>query len=398
MTARPPGRTERPCRGMMRPVKILYIIGTLDFGGSERQLIRLVIGLDRSRFHPVVCCLSRRGPLADELAQHGVKVEIVSFRGLTILRDLPQVLLRFRRLVWLFREEKPDILHGFLFWAYILGTYAAKLAGVPIVLASRRGLGHFKADKPHYLFLERLANRLTDLIVANAEAVKQDVLRQELVEPSKVRVVYNGIDPSPYVFTADPALRASLGVPEAARVVGVVANLIPYKGHRDFLHACRAIRQRQAGITFLLIGDGPCRGELEGLARDLGLEKDVRFLGTRRDIPQLLALMDVVVLPSLEEGLPNAILEAMAAGKAVVATQVGGVPEAVVQGETGLLVPPGDPQALADAVLLLLADRPLAEAMGRAGRDRVAKMFGLDRMIRETEALYQEVLAAKAIG
>lgn len=383
---------------MMRPVKIVYIIGTLDFGGSERQLIRLVIGLDRSRFHPVVCCLSRRGPLADELAQHGVKVEIVSFRGLTILRDLPQVILRFRRLVLLFREEKPDILHGFLFWAYILGTYAAKLASVPIVLASRRGLGHFKADKPHYLFLERLANRLTDLIVANAEAVKQDVLRQELVEPSKVRVVYNGIDPSPYVLTADPALRASLGVPEAARVVGVVANLIPYKGHRDFLHACRAIRQRQAGITFLLIGDGPCRGALEGLARELGLEKDVRFLGTRRDIPQLLALMDVVVLPSLEEGFPNAILEAMAAGKPVVATRVGGVPEAVIHGETGLLIPPRDPQALADAILLLLADRPLADAMGRAGRDRVAKNFGLDRMIRETEALYEELLAAKAIA
>ncbi len=384
----------------MGRTKVLYVIGTLDVGGTEGQLVQLVTHLDPLRFQPVVCSLSSGGPYLDTLTAAGVPVKVIGFRGfqrgLRRLVSLPKVALQLSRLVRFLRQERPLIVHGFLFWAYILGTYAAKLAGVPIVLASRRGLGHFKVNRPHYLFLERMATRLTDLIVANAEAVRQDVIRQERMAPSKVKVVHNGIDAFRYALAADPALRSSLGLAEGARVVGVVANLIPYKGHRDFLRACQAIRQREAGVTFLLIGDGPCRGELEDLARELGLEKAVRFLGSRRDVPQLLALMDIVVLPSLEEGFPNAILEAMAAGKPVVATRVGGVPEAVVHDETGLLVPPHDPQALADAILLLLADPSRAEAMGRTGRDRAAKLFGLDRMIRETEALYEELLVTKA--
>ncbi|MBI3988696.1 MAG: glycosyltransferase [candidate division NC10 bacterium] len=379
-------------------VKIAYVIGTLDLGGAERQLVALAKGLDRSRFLPVIFCLTATGPLITDLAEAGVKTRCFGLRGLKVWRNPLRVARALLTFFADLKKEKPEIVHGLLFHAYILGTFAAKIAGVPIVIASRRSLGRFKERKWHYLVAERLANRMTDLIIANAEAVKEDVIHQEKVKLSKVRVMYNGIDPSLYDLPPDPTLRASLGIPEAARVVGIVANLIHYKGHRFFLHACQAIKRKSPEVMFLLIGDGPCREVLEDLARELGLEKDVLFLGSRQDVPHLLALMDVVVLPSLEEGFPNAVLEAMAAGKPVVATEVGGVPEVIVHRKTGLLVPPKDPQALADAIIELLDDPQLALEMGRAGRERVTKEFGLDRMIREMEGLYEELIARKLQG
>ncbi|MFQ5657192.1 MAG: glycosyltransferase, partial [Candidatus Methylomirabilales bacterium] len=138
----------------MRPIKVSYIIATLDVGGAEKQLVELLKRLDRSRFLPTVCCLSKAGPLRDELVQNGVKVEIISFRGLSFLRQPVKVAHRFAQLVQFIKQERPEIVHGLLFWAYIPATYAAKLAGVPIAISGRRGLGRFKASKLHYLFLE----------------------------------------------------------------------------------------------------------------------------------------------------------------------------------------------------------------------------------------------------
>ncbi len=372
-------------------IKIVYVIGTLELGGAEHQLVALARGLDRSRYLSVVFCLTATGPLRAELEQAGIRVACFGLRGLRIWRSPLRVFRIFLAFLREMRKEKPAIVHGFLFHAYVLGACVAKLAGVPIVVSSRRSLGRFKAKRPHYLLAERLANRLTNVIVANSEAVRQDTICQEGVDPSRVRVVKNGIDASPYGLPSDPALRDSLGVSPSARVIGVVANLIHYKGHRFLLEAVQEIHRRGLDVRCLLVGDGPCRADLERLVKNLGLEKDVVFLGSRQDVPRLLALMDLVVLPSLEEGFPNAILEAMAAGKPVVATRVGGTPEAVVHEETGLLILPGDPRALADAILRLLEDPPLAEKMGKAGRARVVSMFSVDKMVTQMEAVYAEM-------
>ena len=382
----------------MEPLKILYVVTTLDHGGSERQLVELIKGLDRQRFVPRVCCLSAEGHLAAELNRHGIPVETLPLRGLTLPYNVITVIRHFARLVKFIQSEGPHIVHGVLFHAYILGTFAAKMARAPVVIASRRGLGHFKSGKPHYLFLEWIANRMTDLIVANSEAVKQNVVCQEKVKPSKIRVVYNGIDPTLFDIPPDPVLKASLGIPERARVVGIVANLIHYKGHRFFLQSCQEVKRKIPDVRFLLIGDGPLRAELQGLANDLDLEGEVLFLGTRSNISQLLSLMDIIVLPSLEEGFPNAVLEAMAAAKPVVASNVGGIPEAVVHGETGLLVPPENPGALAEAMIQLLHDPKSAMKMGNAGRNRVMQQFGLNRMINEMEHIYEELVQAKQLA
>jgi glycosyltransferase involved in cell wall biosynthesis len=376
-------------------IKIAFVIGTLDLGGTEHQLVALVRGMDRFRFLPIVFCLTATGPLVAHLEKAGVETRCFGLRGLRVWRNPIRVTRCLLAFFADLKKEQPEIIHGFLFHAYVLGAFAARIARIPVVIASRRSLGHFKAGRPHYLPVERLANRMTDLIVANSEAVKQDVICREKVEPSKVTVIYNGIDPSLYDIPADPGLRASLQIPERARVIGAVANLIYYKGHDFFLQASQEIKRKYPEVKILLIGEGPLRPGLENLTRRLGLEEDVLFLGSRQDIPQLLALMDVAVLPSLEEGFPNAVLEAMAAAKPVVATRVGGVPEAVVHGETGLLVPPRDPEALADAILELLGDPQRAREMGRTGRARVVKEFGLDRMIREMARLYEDLIAVK---
>ncbi len=376
-------------------IKILYVIGTLDLGGAERQLVALAKGLDRSKFFPIVYCLTATGPLLPELTRAGIQVKCFGLRGLTIRRNPILVARRLVDFLLSLKKERPDVVHGLLFHAYILGSFAARLARVPIVIASRRSLGLFKERKLHYRLIEKVANRMTDLIIANSVAVREDVLRQEKVLPSKVRVIYNGIDPFLYEIQTDVGLRASLGLPNGAKVIGVVGNLIHYKGHRFFLQACPEVKAKFPDVRFLLIGDGPLRGELEVMAGELGIKEEVIFLGSRNDIPALLSIIDLFVLPSLEEGFSNAILEAMAAGKPVVATRVGGIPEAVVHEETGLLVPPKDPKALADAIIRVLSDPELAMRMGKAGRDRVIREFSLDRMVRSLEQVYEELVQAK---
>ncbi len=393
------GRDKRVRQGA---AKILYIIGSLDVGGTEGQLVDLATRLDPARYSPVVVCLSSGGVLAERLRTKGVRVEVVGFRGqrMTGSRALtwraPSLLPRFVRLVRLIRREAPDLVHGLLFSAYILGTFAARLAGVPVVVAGRRSLGYFKSGKPHYLLLERLANRMTDLVIANSEAVRQDVLRTERLPAEKVIVIHNGLDQEQFAVPRDGDLRRSLGLQNRAPIVGVVANFIHYKGHRYFLPAWAEVVKQFPAAAALLVGDGPLRAECEAQATALGLTQSVYFLGTRRDVPALLALMDVVVHPSLQEGFSNAILEAMAAGKPVVAANVGGNPEAVVHGETGLLVPPGDSAALADAMLSLLRRPEEAARFGEAARRRVAQQFLLSATVPRYEAVYDRLVREKA--
>jgi glycosyltransferase involved in cell wall biosynthesis len=379
------------CSGVTRRIRLLYVIATLDVGGTEGQLIELVTRLDPERFERTVCSLSPPGPHAVALKAAGIRVETIPIRGSRMLRHPIAMVGRMRRLVALVRETRPDIVHGFLFWAYVLGALAARLGGARVVVASRRSLGNFKARKPHYGLLERLVNRTTDLVIANSEAVRQDTLRRERLLAERVIVIYNGVDLRRFEAPPRPDLRRTLGLGERTAVVGVVANLIQYKGLRFFLEAWASLASDFPGAVALLVGDGPLRGELEAQVQAAGVRESVRFLGTRSDVPELLGLMDFAVHPALEEGFSNAILEAMAAGRAVVATSVGGNPEAIVPGETGLLVPPADSKALASAMRRLLEHPAEAAAYGTAGRWRVRERFDLGRMVNEYQRLYERL-------
>ncbi len=388
-----------------RQIRILYLIGALDVGGTEGQLVELASRLDSARFAPTVCALYAGGARAESLRRLGIRVEVLNFRGLgkhrgiAVLWRLPTLLLELAHLARFLRAEKPEIVHGFLFQAYVPGALAARLAGVPVVIASRRSLGRFKEGHPLYLSVERLANRVTDLVVANSEAVRQDVLRQEGLPPAKVIVILNGVDPSRF---ADPAaglpLRQALDLHNRRPVVGVVANFRAYKGHEYFLEAWRQVYAEFPEGLALLLGEGSLRPTYEARARAMGLGESVRFLGVREDIPAVLTVLDLFVHPSREEGFPNAVLEAMAAGKPIVATNVGGTPEAVVHGESGLLVPPEDPPALAEAMIRLLRRPAEAARLGEAARRRVVELFQVSSMIRQYEEVYEHVVAQKGLA
>ncbi|HAF11099.1 MAG TPA: glycosyl transferase family 1 [Chloroflexi bacterium] len=379
---------------MTRRLHIFYLIGTLDIGGAEGQLVQLLKGLDRDRFSATVCCLtSAAGPYADDIRQLGIDVYSIGFQGLRIFRYPHRVAGQLFRLARLIRRERPDIVHGYLFWAYVLGTFAARAARVPRVVSSRRSLGNFKAGKLHYLLLERLSNAMTSLVIANSRAVRADAMRQEKLPPRKVIVIYNGVDSSQFRATAPAALVEDLQLQDAEPVVTVVANFIDYKGHGFFFDAWRRVAATVPSAVAILVGDGPERAKWEGRIMADALGSSVRFVGSRRDIPAILALTDIVVHPSLEEGFSNAILEAMAAGRPVVATAVGGNTEAIQDGRTGILVPARDSEALAAAILILAREPGRAREMGSAGRERVARHFSVEQMVRSYESVYERLLA-----
>jgi glycosyltransferase involved in cell wall biosynthesis len=377
------------------PAKVAYVIGTLDPGGAEGQLVALATALDRRRFIPTVYCVSSPGALSGPLVAAGVPVRSFGLRGLPVWRRPIAVGRRIGDLVGALRRDRPDIVHGFLFHGYVLGALAGRWAGAPVVVASRRSLGNFKRGRPHYRAAEVVVNRLTSLVIANSEAVRADTRLRERLAAERVIVIHNGLELSRFDRPPDPELRRRLGADKASVVVGVVANFIPYKGHRFFLDAWAEVVARVPDAVALLVGDGPGRPDIEARAGALGLLPSLRFLGSRLDVPDILSAVDLLVHPSLEEGFCNAILEAMAAGKPVVATAVGGNPEAVVDGETGLLVPPGDGRALAAAIGWILDHPEQAAGFGRAARRRVAERFELSRMVRQYETVYDRLLAAR---
>jgi glycosyltransferase involved in cell wall biosynthesis len=383
-----------------RRIRVLFIIGTLDVGGSETQLAELAARLDRASFEVTVCVMKTGGALAAPLAARGVRVETLGF---TSARQVPwrqrprAVFDAWRGIVrlWrLLRRERPDVVHGFLVPAYLLATFVGRLAGIRTIVSSRRSLGLFKEKKTVYLFFERIADRMTDLFIANSEAVRADTLRREPVSPSQIIVIHNGLD-FERLDLAAPA--ADLPSDSRPRVI-VVSNLIRYKGHEFFLRAWRDVVRRVPGATALLAGDGPMRGMLESMCRELGIEQTVTFLGVRSDVPSLLAASDLYVHPSLQEGYSNALLEAMAAGLPVIATAVGGNVEAVEDGVTGCLVPAEDAAALAAAMIRLLSEKSGAKAIGSRARAAVRARHGLADGVRSYEAVYRRLVMPAATG
>ena len=266
-------------------------------------------------------------------------------------------------------------------------------AGLAGRSGSRPVIWHVRVAEPDRL-LDRLLFRLASAVLVNSNAVGS---RFAWAPPGKVRRIYNGVDLtrfSPRQPSAD--LRAALGLPDGAPVVASIGRFVPYKGYGYLLEAARLVQEGREGVHWVLVGDGELRGALERQCRTLGLESQVHFTGWREDVPDILAVCDVFVLPSVAEHFGRVIIEAMAMGKAVVATDAGGVPEIVIPGETGLLVPSANTTAMAQAVTALLEDPARCAQLGAAGRRRVEAEFSLARHVAAVEALYAELLDAGA--
>ncbi|HTI39452.1 MAG TPA: glycosyltransferase [Vicinamibacterales bacterium] len=382
-------RDHHETAGPPRRIRLLFVIGTLEIGGAETQLVELIRRLDRTRFDPALCCLGDDGPLAPLVVASGARLYALGFRGFkqrSYIASFPHVVRTLWRFWRTIRKESPEILHAMLFWAYVLSAFIGRAARVPVIVASRRSLGLFKAQKRHFLFVERIANRLTDLVIANSAAVRADTIEYEHIDPKRVLVVHNGVD-----FERFPAARPmSFVLPEEPRIL-VVANLIAYKGHRYFLDAWPGVVRRFPHARAQFAGHGPMLQELRDQANRLGVASSVEFLGRRSDVPALLAQCDLYVHPSLEEGYSNAILEAMAAGAPIVATSVGGTVEAIVDGETGVLVPAADAGALERAMVRMLEDRDAAGRMARSAASVARSRYDTDRVVRRYEDIYAQL-------
>lgn len=371
--------------GAMRKIRLLQLVEDLRVGGLERVVACIARNIDRERYELEVWCAHGGGPVAEELAEDGVRVRVL---GISSCYS-PAGVLKLRSLM---KQYRPDILHTHSYFVNTLGRVAALSAGVPAMVV------HVQNIYRHYTFfnrlLERFLSRFTGRIVCCSDAVKRFVLDGEGIPPSKIEVIYNGVESGPFGRPFDRrTLRASLGIGPEDKVMITVASLTGKKGHRFSLKALNDIVKSRPDVKYLIVGDGMLRDDLARRVDGLGLNGSVIFTGRRSDIPDLLRSSDIYVMPSVVEGLPLSAVEAMAAGLPVVGADVGGVSEVVRDGSTGILVPPKDPGALAGAVSSLLGDDDASARMGADGKKVFLEEFSSTVMISKIEGLYEELVS-----
>lgn len=360
------------------PLRVMFINTHLSVGGAETLLVNLIRRMDRDRFAPELCCLKHLGPLGEELA-----AEVPAFSNLLHSKKDIFVIQRLGNLI---RERRIDAVVTVgtggdkMFW----GRLAAWRAGVPVVLSALHSTGlPDHVERPN-----RLLARWTDGFIAVAESHGQYLAEAEGCPANKVFVVPNGVNTETFTPQApDEELCRELELQEHQPVATIVAALRPEKNHALFLKAAAQVHASVPDAKFLIVGDGPCREELEALTASLNLQDTVQFLGVRSDVAKLLSLSTVAVLTSKMEANPVSLLEAMATATPVVATRVGSIPETVIDGTCGFLVPPDDPQVLAQRIEVLFADRTLAGILGQQAREHVVDHWSLDRMVQGYEDL-----------
>ena len=376
-----------------RRPRVLHLINSFDVGGTERQAVELLNRLDEKRFDARLAVLGWRGPLRRQIVERfpfAPEFPLNSFFNANAVKQL----LRLRETMI---EKRIAVLHTHDFYSGALGVTAARLCGVKVIAAQR----HMRlSDRRIHDWGTRYIHRLATRLLVNAEGIRDHILKMGSARPGKIVVIHNGLDAPPQDEMDAQSQRerrragllVELGLGADARVVGCVAGLKPVKGHRYLLEAAAKVMEADPRVHLVLVGDGELRGEIAALAQRLGIGVRTRLLGHREDSVQLAAAFDVAVLASLSEGLPNSVMEAMAAGAPVVATAVGGTPELIEDGQTGFLVPPANPGALAERIEYALSHAGLTGLIAMAGRRFVLERFGMERMVTAVERLYDEII------
>ncbi len=370
-----------------RPRLLVLTVG-FTIGGAEQLILLTAPRLSRAGFDVTVACLKGWGPLGDELQAAGIRAVALGGAG-------PWDLRVAGRLISLLRRERTRILHAHLFRANLAARLIGRLAGIPVIVTSHHDTDVWMGLR--HRLLERLTAPMSDAVTACSEAVRQYALATYGLRTGLVRTISNAIAVTGGERDAvqRERTRRALGAAPGELVVGTVGRLDePKKGLSTFLKAAGLLARnvQEPGIRFVIVGEGPARVALEAAAVRQGIADRTVFTGSRRDVADLMQGFDLFVQPSLWEGFGITLLEAMAASLPVVASSVGGIPEVVIDGETGLLAAPGDAPDLARQCGVLLHDRALAERMGRAGRQRVIERFGIERLVGETVTLYHELL------
>ncbi|MBI4619597.1 MAG: glycosyltransferase family 4 protein [Desulfobacterales bacterium] len=397
----------------MEKVKVLHVITRLDKGGSAENTLLTTLGLNNNKYDVVLIkglsiesdmSVEERTYVDEGLKQaelKGVKLITVPslIRRMNPILDI-QALFRLYRL---FLQEKPAIIHTHTSKAGILGRWASFFARVAIVVHTPHGhifYGYYgKIKTKLFILLEKLTASLTDKIITLTRKEREEHIQFNISKPHKFVVIHSGVPLENFSKNLDNAdeLKKSLGIPITDLIVGTVGRLVEIKGHRYLLDAARLVLNKVPNVTFLLIGDGHLMTELISHASALGIKNKVIFAGWRGDVPQLIDMFDIFVLPSLNEGMGRVLVEAMAMGKPIVASDIGGIPDIVKDRSNGILFPPRDVDAMAEAIIKLLLDRELARKMGKEGKKLAYPAYDASVMLRKIEGLYEELLQKKKV-
>jgi len=382
-----------------RLIKVLLLVDTLGSGGAEKMVVDIATHLDRLRFQVHVCVTRSDGSYRQQLDAAGIPTFVLGRRYRFEVH-------KFLSLLALLYRQRIDILHSHKFGSNVWGVLLGKLARVPIIIAHEH-MSPMDYDKDPALnpqvrkLVTRSLATLADGIVTVSDADKNAFARLG-VSPSKLVTIYPGRELADFDVALSGNLpedtRTGLSIDVKSPVVTVVARLVPQKGLDVFLRAAAQVSKSFTEVRFLVVGDGPLKNELERQSEAMGLSDQCIFTGFRRDIPVIFSVSQIAVLSSVFESLPAVAIEAMAARCPVVATRVGGVPEIVIDGKTGFLVPSGDPDCMAQAILKLLREPELARRMGEAGRRVAEKRFSMAAMIQQIETLYESLLVRKLGG
>ena len=377
----------------MRYKNLLFVIDNLTFGGGERCFAQLVAGLDKTRYDLTVAC-KPGGEFEESLRQSQVRIIPIDMSNRFDVRVI-------RKLIDIVRRNRVEIVHSQGGRADFFARMTAKLTGIPVVISTMAtpvegyDVGHLR--KMLYVCLDRITERFVDRFIVVSEALKHVMIAEHGIRPDKVVRVYNGIELDRYdrdLYSGN-GVRENLNISQSVPLIGVISRLVCEKGLEFLVQAAPIVLDYVPDAKFLVVGEGPLEMELRNLAGRLELSERVLFTGFRSDIPEVLSALDVLVLPSLREGLPMILLEGMAMARPIVATNIEGISEVVEHGKTGILVPPEDSQALAKGIISLLRDKDRAQQIGQAARKRVEERFSVQTMVRETEAVYESVVKEK---
>ncbi len=365
-----------------RPLRILIVVDSLNVGGAERHVVDLALALHREG-HAVTVACSVSGSLAEPLETARIPVRPLLGRIVKRRISLPYA----RAIRGLLGRERFDLVHAHIYASAAASALATVGTGVPLVVTEHtEALWQGRGGR----LLSPWMYRRVAHVIAVSDAIRRRLVERDGVAPNKITLLPNSVPPARQ--THGDALPLPAELAEGSLLVGVVARLQPEKGVGSFLRAAAHVARELPAARFVVVGDGPLRKELLGLAEELGVHDRVLFLGFRPDAQALLGLMDVVAVPSVSEGTPLVVLEAMAAAVPVVASRVGGIPGQIQPGREGILVPPGDAKALGDALLSLLRDPERARRMGEAGRLRAETEFSHENMVRKVEGIYRDAL------
>jgi L-malate glycosyltransferase len=365
------------------------MVCSFDMGGSEHQMVEVARRMNSSRYQVTVGCIRAEGPLLKKLNEAAIPV--VEFRTDGMWK--PRGIYQLFRLALFLRKNRFHVVQTYDLYSTLIAVPASRLARIPVVISCQRDLADWWWYTPRNRKILRYIQNRSTFLVGNSIAVRDLLVKEDGFDPAKIRVILNGIDAGSYVSSPENRKVLFPSINEDDKLIAVVANMnFPAKGHQDLVEASKKLCALFPRVRFILIGDGSERSNIERRVSELGLQEFFCFLGRRSDVPELLSCCDLSVLPSWAEGLPNAVIESLAAALPVVATRVGGIPEIIEDGESGLLVPPHEPNCLAEAILRILRDSEFARLLGLAGRDRVRKVFSFERLLRETENLYEEGL------